>query len=138
MNLSDLLKKDIFEDRKNEWKQRLNEEDPLSWLKSVAGFANGNGGTLYIGVKDDGTLCGFTQDEIDHEMRLFLQNIRLYLSPRPYFTTQYPRYAEGTHTLYIITINIPSSEIKPIYTTYKGAQKRLSTGRGLCSFSKPR
>ena len=122
MNLSDLLKKDIFEDRKNEWKQRLNEEDPLSWLKSVAGFANGNGGTLYIGVKDDGTLCGFTQDEIDHEMRLFLQNIRLYLSPRPYFTTQYPRYAEGTHSLYIIAINIPSSEIKPIYTTYKGAQ----------------
>lgn len=122
MILNEWLKQDVFIDHTVDWVPCLNEEEPLSWLKTVAGFANGNGGTLYIGVKDNGTLSGFTQEEINHEMRLFLQNVRLYLSPRPCFSTQYQRYADGTHTRYVVAIKIPSSEIKPIYTTYKGAQ----------------
>lgn len=38
-------------------------EDVLrSALKTVAAFANGTGGTLYIGVVNDGTLCGMQED----------------------------------------------------------------------------
>ena len=33
-----------------------------SALKTVAAFANSSGGTMYIGVEDDGTLCGLSED----------------------------------------------------------------------------
>ncbi|MEI9852019.1 MAG: ATP-binding protein [Sphingomonas sp.] len=34
----------------------------LSALKSIAAFANAEGGTLYLGVEDDGTICGLADD----------------------------------------------------------------------------
>lgn len=33
-----------------------------SSLKTLAAFANTNGGTLYLGVEDDGTICGMADD----------------------------------------------------------------------------
>lgn len=38
------------------------EEVLRSSLKTIASFANSGGGTLYIGVEDDGTLCGLEED----------------------------------------------------------------------------
>lgn len=43
--------------------QSYKSDDVLrSALKSVAAFANSGGGTLYIGVEDDGTICGLEED----------------------------------------------------------------------------
>lgn len=43
--------------------QDYRSDDVLkSALKTVAAFANSGGGTLYIGVGDDGTLCGLEED----------------------------------------------------------------------------
>ncbi len=43
--------------------QDYKSEDVLrSSLKTVAAFANSGGGTLYIGVEDDGSLCGLEED----------------------------------------------------------------------------
>lgn len=30
------------------------------YLKWICGFANAQGGTIFIGIKDDGTVCGVT------------------------------------------------------------------------------
>lgn len=38
------------------------EEVLRSALKTVAAFANSGGGVLYIGVEDDGTVCGLEED----------------------------------------------------------------------------
>jgi hypothetical protein len=43
--------------------QDYRSEDVLkSSLKTVAGFANGGGGTLYVGVEDNGSICGLELD----------------------------------------------------------------------------
>ena len=49
----------------------------LSVLKTLAGFLNTNGGTLVVGVSDDGTPLGIKEDKFPNEdkMSLHLVNI---------------------------------------------------------------
>lgn len=51
MRLSDY----IAEVTEYDFKQSLEAEKPKSWLKSVSAFANGIGGMLFFGVRNDGT-----------------------------------------------------------------------------------
>lgn len=44
----------------------------LACLKTVAGFLNGDGGTLFIGVADDGTILGLDPDKFPNEDRFQL------------------------------------------------------------------
>ena len=37
-----------------EWKETWNDE----YLKWICGFANAQGGKIYLGIKDDGSVCG--------------------------------------------------------------------------------
>ena len=41
-----------------DFKVTLEEKKPKSWLKSVSAFANGNGGTLFYGIDDNGNPVG--------------------------------------------------------------------------------
>lgn len=41
-----------------DFKLMLEEKRPKSWLKSVGAFANGLGGSLFLGVADDGCVKG--------------------------------------------------------------------------------
>lgn len=52
MFLSDIVKDFIGEDIKNECKIKLDRENVLGWLKTIDGFANSEGGTFYLGVRD--------------------------------------------------------------------------------------
>ena len=56
MYLEELIENVELESDKFECKSRLNREDVVGWLKSIAGFANASGGDFYIGVggKNDG------------------------------------------------------------------------------------
>ena len=77
---------DAGESDKVEFKSTLrvnlhtNQNDPkieLSALKSIAGFLNGIGGRLIIGVNDDGVALGLSADKFPNEdkMKLHLINI---------------------------------------------------------------
>jgi hypothetical protein len=44
----------ITEATEHEFKVELEEKHPKSWLKTVSAFANGQGGSFYIGVNDEG------------------------------------------------------------------------------------
>lgn len=46
-------------------KQALERKRPKSWRKSVSAFANGKGGTLIIGIADDGEVVGLEDAEGD-------------------------------------------------------------------------
>jgi hypothetical protein len=65
-----------------------NQKDPrmeMSCIKTIAGFLNGKGGTLLIGVKDDGETIGLDADGFQNEdkMLLHLTNlIRDKISPQ--------------------------------------------------------
>jgi DNA-binding transcriptional ArsR family regulator len=50
-----------------EWKERVPRAERLA--RTLAAFANGGGGTLWIGVRDDGARCG-VDDELRDRRRL--------------------------------------------------------------------
>ncbi len=69
-------------------------------VKTIAGFLNANGGTLVIGVADDGTPVGLEHDRFESEdrMRLHLENL---IKDRmgPHFMMYiYPRFEEYKNT----------------------------------------
>ncbi len=52
MYLEELADNIHLENEKYEAKALLNRGDIVSWLKSIAGFANASGGEFFIGVED--------------------------------------------------------------------------------------
>ena len=65
MKINELYPDVLTEDNKYEFKAKLNEEEPVKWAKTIVGFANGNGGFLFVGVSNDRVAFGLTLDEID-------------------------------------------------------------------------
>ncbi len=122
MTIQELLHRDFFEDKQNETKLRLDEKDPSSWLKTVAAFANCNGGTLYIGVNDSGVLAGFSKEELDHVVLYFSSQVSQHISPRPFYQCTYLKYGDEESVRYVVAIEVRPSASKPVYFTFKGAQ----------------
>lgn len=60
----------ITEDRSYEYKAVLNSDNPVKWAKTLVGYANGEGGVLFVGVSNDGEAFGITLDEIDRTKNL--------------------------------------------------------------------
>ena len=56
---------------------KLGKEIELAWLKGATAFMNTDGGTLLIGVSDDGEVLGLDPDQFDNEdkCRLHLKNL---------------------------------------------------------------
>ena len=75
------------------------EKDPrmeLAVLKTIAGFLNNSGGTLVIGIGDDGSACGLRTDGFSNEdrMNLHLVNlIRDHMSPH-HMIYVHPRFED--------------------------------------------
>jgi ATP-dependent DNA helicase RecG len=63
LNLKDYLGETSFYDKK----EQLEINKPKSWLKSVSAFANGRGGKLLFGVKEDNTIIGLKDFQKDSE-----------------------------------------------------------------------
>jgi hypothetical protein len=49
---------------------RLDPDNPVHWAKSIVGYANGRGGTLFVGVSDSGEASGIGIREIDRAKSL--------------------------------------------------------------------
>ena len=130
MKLNELINADIFEDRTHEFKSRLDEKEPISWLKAVSAFANTLGGEIYLGVDNDENLNGFLKEEVDHEIQLFNMQLTQHLSPKPSCFFEYLPYPSEGGKRYIIKIVISSSSNKPVYLTYKGTQSVFLRDQG--------
>ena len=63
--------------RMNLHAKKPGKEIELAWLKGVAGFLNTDGGTLLLGVTDDGVIPGLEQDVFENEdkCRLHFKNL---------------------------------------------------------------
>ena len=93
MNLDELLGLRQFESSTMECKAKLNRDDVVGWLKSIAGFANANGGTFFIGVEDKtNKLIGFDRTGADNERNYFNNQINEHLTPRPKMEISFLRY----------------------------------------------
>lgn len=54
MKISDLYPEVATEDINYEYKTVLNAEKPVKWAKTLVGYANGNGGIMFVGVSNNG------------------------------------------------------------------------------------
>ena len=79
MNLKDYLGETNLYDKK----EKLERNKPKSWLKSVSAFANGRGGKLIFGVKEDNTILGLSNYQEDSEN--ISEIIKIKMDPNPEF-----------------------------------------------------
>ena len=121
MYLEELLNKNILDDDEIECKQSLNRIDVLDWLKTIAGFSNADGGTMYIGVADKtNKLIGFSKEEIDSEKNYLNNQLNEHLFPRPFVKITFLPYEIKGNTRYLLEVDVPSSTFKPVILKYKG------------------
>lgn len=65
MKIKDIYPDVIAENLSYEYKAVLNPDNPVKWAKAIVGFANDKGGTLFVGVSNNGDAFGINLEEID-------------------------------------------------------------------------
>ncbi|MDR0596856.1 MAG: putative DNA binding domain-containing protein [Clostridiales Family XIII bacterium] len=88
---------------------------PKSWLKTVSAFANGIGGSIYVGVSDDGVAVGL--DDIKLATDKISEQIKVRIFPPPEFTLT-PYGVDGGNT--ILVLRVPQGETPPYYFVDRG------------------
>ena len=73
MKIKELYPEAINENLNYEYKSILNPDNPIKWAKTIIGYANGKGGTLFVGVDNNGEAFGLNLDQIDKTKMLIAQ-----------------------------------------------------------------
>ena len=121
MFLEEIVKDISLKNDTTEFKVKLNKEEPLSFLKTIAGFANTSGGTLYIGVEDKtNKLIGFNKKEADSERNYLNNQINEHITPRPEIAFTFIKYVNKDKELFVIKVGIKESIVKPVILKYNG------------------
>ena len=120
MYLEEIMNDFQLENDKFECKSRLNRDDVVGWLKTIAGFANASGGDFYIGVEDKrNKLIGFDRTEADNERNYFNNQVNEHLVPRPQMNISFLRYEIKGKERFVICVQVLESVIKPVILKYK-------------------
>ena len=101
-----------------DYKSMLEEKRPKSWLKSVSAFANGQGGSLFFGIDDNGGIIGL--DDVSHVSQVISTRIRDLMDPLP-DVELIPIEVEGKK---ILQVKVSSGHYTPYY--YIGDGQRMA------------
>ena len=119
MFLEEIAPKSGFENISMECKVKLDRDNIVGWLKSIAGFANAKGGDLFIGVEDvTNKLIGFDRVEAEAERNYFNNQVNEHLVPRPQMEISFIRYEIREAERFVIRVHVDDSEVKPIVLKY--------------------
>ena len=58
MKISELFPDVVTEDTEYEFKALLKQDNPVKWAKTIVGYANDQGGIIFVGVSNDGEAFG--------------------------------------------------------------------------------
>ena len=107
----------IAEATEGDFKVALEAKKPKSWLKSVSAFANGIGGSLFFGVRNDRVIIGLDNAQSDAETisRLIKERI----TPLPDFVLS-AHWEEGKD---ILVLEIHSGTATPYYYKADGVME---------------
>ena len=120
MFLEELLNNTVFENGEIECKQILNRDNIEGWIKTIAGFANANGGTMYIGVDDKtNKLIGFERKQADNERNYFNNQINEHISPRPPYKGDFIGFTVRDKERFIIAVTVGKSLVRPVIVKFK-------------------
>lgn len=121
MYLEEIIDASVLENEEQESKARLNRDDYVGWMKTIAGFANAIGGEMFIGVEDKtNRLIGFDRIEADQERNYLNNQINEHLYPRPSFTIHFLKYRVRGKERYVLQLTVAPSEIRPVILKVNG------------------
>lgn len=109
-------KKFIAECTTYDFKQALERRKVKSWLKSVSAFANTEGGSLFFGVADDGSVIGL--DDVQSDAEFISEIIKTRIDPIPDMVLT-PFEREGKH---LLEVAIKPGQTTPYYYYENGAR----------------
>ena len=119
MYLEEIIGGIKIEDNAFECKSLLNRDDVVGWLKTIAGFANAEGGDFYIGVEDKtNKLIGFDRKAADNERNYFNNQVNEHLTPRPAMNISFLTYKVREKERFIIKVAVQESTVKPVILKY--------------------
>ena len=109
-----------LEDSQTEYKGKLNRDDVVGWLKSIAGFANATGGDMYLGVEDKThKLIGYERMAADKERNYFNNQVNEHLVPRPPMKIEFLRYEVKDKERFVVHIRVETSPTRPVILKYQ-------------------
>ena len=121
MYLEELINDVSIENDKLECKAKLNRDNIIGWLKSIAGFANAEGGVFIIGAEDKtNKLIGFDKKAADNERNFFNNQVNEHLIPRPQMKISFLRYEINEKERFVVKVVIEESAVKPIVLKMNG------------------
>ena len=121
MYLEEIVGNVQYENSCVECKSKLDRDNIVGWLKTIAGFANASGGDLYIGVEDKtNKLIGFDRQDADNERNYFNNQVNEHLTPRPPIKISFLAYTIRNKERLIIKVSVSESSVKPIILKYGG------------------
>lgn len=106
------MKLDAIESEHIEFKETVND----STIKTVAAFANSDGGKIYIGVSDDGEVVGV--GNVDDELLKLTDKMRANIRPDVLMMTSVDVEAFGDKKIIVVTVRKGSK--RPYYLAAKG------------------
>ena len=119
MTLEEIYPNYKIENLEYECKSILNRDNTLDWLKTVCGFSNAKGGSLFLGV-ENGTnkLIGYDLKSADKEKIYFYNTIKNHFDIVPNITSELLEYEVREQKRFILKFNIFDSNVKPIVLKY--------------------
>lgn len=100
-----------------EWKETLPQKQPI--YKTIVGFCNQNGGKIILGVKDDGSIVGLPQNQVEELLETLERDIYLACTP-PVIPRVFARRIEDKS---IVIVEVSSGMNKPYYITSEGLEQ---------------
>ncbi len=115
MKLDEIIKISQLETVNMETKAHLDRTNIEGWLKTVAGFSNAEGGSLFIGVEDgSGKLIGFERKAADSERNFFNNQVNEHIYPRPLMHISFISYEKNERELFVVRVDVKESPVKPV------------------------
>ena len=100
-----------------DYKKEVEKKKIRDWLKSISGFANTFGGSLYFGVEDDGNIIGLSDIKSDSEF--ISEKIKAHLDPVPRFQL-IPHETEDRKN--ILEVAVEEGTLSPYYLFLDGSR----------------
>lgn len=112
-----MIERLIAESTDCDFKAMLETKKPKSWLKSISAFANGIGGMLFFGVKDNREVAGLTDIQSDAES--ISRFIKERITPLPQFVLTPVR----EHGKDLLVLSVTAGRSTPYYYKADGVME---------------
>lgn len=136
MKIKEIYPDVIAEDIDYEYKVSLNPDNPIKWAKTIIGFANGKGGTIFVGVSNDGEAFGIDLNEVDKTKLLVSRINDRYIFPHAKVSYMM-RSVDNEAEHFVLAINVSPADSVVRYREGDYNEKVFVKGDGNATLATP-